>query len=216
MAVVEDRLDAARVELAAYLGDPAARALALEEVVARVAREGVDGALRVVRDEPDLRVGEVLAWIDALRLWDRAAVERGLVEATRHLAGRLGAQGLSASEPAPAHERDRGLELTRAALQAVERCLEPGATGDAPALRDGAARATAWSFAFPLVVAATTAARVVLARLTPDHDPAGAPHDALLAWRDVVRRSLPEPVGLRDAVRDALVPWALRAPGEGA
>lgn len=221
--VTEGRLDAARVELAAYLGDPLAQALALDEVAERLAYGGADAVLRVVTGEPDLRLDEVLAWIDALRLWERAAVERALIEATRHVADHLGGIDLSRAddehEPLIAShreaERDQGLALTREALAAVERYL--ARPDDEPAALRAASQASAgfWPYVGPVVVAAATVARFVLARRGLDeHAPAGASDDALLAWRDTVRRSLPEPRDLRDAVRDALVPWALGRAGE--
>ncbi len=220
VAVSEGRLDAARVELAAYLGDPAAQALAHEQVVERLAYGGAEALLRVVSGEPDLGLEEVLAWIDALRLWDRAAVERGLLEATRHVADQLGGMDLSQLEdehdPTDAAlrelEREQGLRLTHDALAAVERCLGGGDGASAGLERASRADPPLWPYAGPVVVAAATVARFVLARRTPaERQPAGAADDALLAWRDTVRRSLPEPRALRDAVRDALVPWALGA-----
>lgn len=216
MAVAEGRLDAGRVELAAYLGDPAAQALAMDEVTARVsAVAGSEGVLRVVAGRTDVRIDEVLAWIDALRLWDPAAVERALLEATRHVADHLGGLDLSRAEDedhllAAAREadRERGLSLAREALEAVERCLAGDAAPPTLGLSERGVHEH-WPYVGPVVVAAATVARFVLARRA---QPAGGADDALLAWRDTVRRGLPDPHALRGAVRDALVPWALRAP----
>src|SRR5262245_38434282 len=59
-AVGAGRVTAERVELAAYLGDPRAQALALEEVVERVAHAGVDGVLDVVLGQTPPRLEPVL------------------------------------------------------------------------------------------------------------------------------------------------------------
>lgn len=217
--VADGALAPDRVELAAYLGDPRARALALEEVVERVAYGGEPGAMRVVFDEPDLRLDDVLEWIAGLAQWEPGAVERALLAATRDAAARDARQDLSATEDEHEPwlhtwreaERERRLAAAQAGLETLERWLDGRARPDADPL-PVAARAPHLG---PLVMAVSIAARFALARRAPAPARPDEGRDALRAWRESLRETVPEARDVRDAVRAALIPWALgEAPGE--
>jgi hypothetical protein len=216
VAVSTGDLDPDRVELAAYLGDERARALAVEEVVERVAYGGSDGALRVALDEDGLRLDDVLDWIGELRLWDEAALQRALFVATRHLADELASRDLSRAEDelewdlqaTREAERDRIVAATRGMLAALERVdgeAEPAEELKRRAIAPG--RAAEWSYAAPLLVAAGIITGIVLERRAPSET--GPLPGGWSEWRRTVRESAPDPRALRDAVRAALVPWAL-------
>ncbi|MCO5165541.1 MAG: hypothetical protein M9894_04115 [Planctomycetes bacterium] len=205
-------LAAERVELAAYLGDARARALALEEVVERVAYGGDPGAMRVVFDAPDLRLDDVLGWVGGLALWEPGAVERALLAATRDAAARDARQDLSATEDEREPwlhgwrevERERRLAAAQAGLETLERWVEGRARPD----DDPLPPAVQAPHLGPLVMAVTIAARFVLARRAPRAvRPEG--REDLREWRDALRDTVPDPRDVRDAVRVALVPWAL-------
>lgn len=213
LAVATGDLDAERIELAAYLGDERARALAGEEVVDRVASGGKDGALRVALDER-VQLDDVLDWIGELRLWDAAITQRGLVAATRHLADDVASHDLSRSEDEAGWElqavreaeRDRSVDAARGLLEVLERWIE-GRQGVPSSTAAGRAPEVWQPHAGPLLVAARIVTGIVLSRAAPSVTP--VPPERLAEWRETVRSSAPDPLALRDAVRDALVPWAL-------
>lgn len=216
VAVSTGDLDPDRVELAAYLGDERARALAGEEVVERVAYGGSEGALRVAHDDaPELRLDDVLDWIGELRLWDAAVVQRALVAATQHLADDEASRDLSRAEDESEWvlqsvreaERERSVTAARDLLGALQRWIEGRGEGAPPSAVAGRAPEVWQPHAGPLLAAARVITGIVLARAARTVTPIEA--EQLLEWRRTVRESAPDPRALRDAVRAALVPWAL-------
>lgn len=215
VAVSTGDLDTERIELAAYLGDERARALAGEEVVERVAYGGSDGALRVAVGEVGVHLDDVLDWIGELRLWGAATVQRALVAGTRHLADELASRDLSRSEDESERnlqtireaERDRTVGAARDLLGALQHWIDGQSDRVPPSTVAGRVPEVWQPHAGPLLVAARIITGVVLSRAAPTVTT--IPSERLLEWRETVRESAAEPLALRDAVRAALVPWAL-------
>jgi hypothetical protein len=223
-AVSTGRVAAAAVELAAYLGDPRARALAIEDVVERVTYGRNERVLRVSFEEVGVDVQDVLSWIRELRTWDTEAFLRALGAAVRHLAAGVAARDVSGRvdpwitvEYLEEH-RDRGLAIVEDGLRSIGRWIDT----PEPALLDAVertARVVGYGFndVNPVIDATAAAACAVLATqgATPSMQWGRrlATYDvteALQHWDRAVSDAAPDPVVLRSAVRDALVPWALR------
>lgn len=221
--VVDGALTPARVELAAYLGDPRARALALEEVVERVAYGGEPGAMKVVFDEPDLRLDDVLEWIAGLAQWEPGAprpnaLGRGLLATTR--AGVDGVASLDLSrledEEPWVHDvrewrRERFMSAVPPALDAAAQWLDGQVDVAAVAAHHARLDGCRDGPHSPLVDASRYLLRWVEACCGAGRREGWErPRETALGhWLMHMNDTLLDPRDVRDAVRAALVPWAL-------
>lgn len=203
-AVAAGRLDLDRVQLAAYLGEPRAQALVLEDVVERVAFANEDGALRVVLGDP-FTAADVVAWVSALRRWDPRAAKRAVLSVTRQLARQVAALDLApptdVEDPYRLMElqyfQERGLRYASEELPALAALLD----GDASQLVAVETAARRQGVGIPLADAVAFGAAIALDRDTDE---------AFRRWRLVVAEAEPEPEALRAAVQDEVATWALR------
>lgn len=200
-AVAAGRLRLDRLELAAYLGEARAQALALDGVLARVGDEAVR---RVVEDDAGATLEDVLAWIGALRAWGPESTLLGaLVAGTRHVGQRHLEQDLPRVEGEDtgvlidrerAHQR--GVHAFFTLFPRLEEALRVRGRDPDP----HRFRAFEVTLGIPVHDATVFAARAVLDR---DLD------EALRGWRDAVAAARPDPWALRAAVRDEVAPRVL-------